>query len=227
MKTVVKYKIPFYLCDLNGILRLDGLVKLFVETSIQNSFDVEGHFDSLWILYRWYIEVFDDINWTDEIEIHTYLNRIEGYLAYRNFEIYKDGKLISRAQTKWLLLNHKTKRVIKIPRNFAEIYGEYGGFNSPKEEIKALDIYTDKKKIMVRKSDLDKNAHVNNAAYLQYLYEGVDLENKKVKTIEIIYKKEIKYGDDIELEYINKEDEYQFVLKKGDVITTIGRLTFR
>ena len=80
---------------------------------------------------------------------------------------------------------------------------------------------------MVRKSDIDMNIHVNNAAYLQYLYEGVDLENKKVKTIEIIYKKELKYGDDVELDYTDDKNEYQFVLKKGDMIATIGRLTFR
>ena len=227
MKTVVKYKIPFYLCDFNRILRLDGLVKLFVETSIQNSFDVEGHFESPWILYRWYIEMFDDINWRDEIEIHTYSNRIEGYLAYRNFDIYKEDKLIVRAQTKWLLLDKNHDRVIKVPAHFIKMYGEHGGFDAPKKEIKALDNYRDIKKIMVRKSDIDMNIHVNNAAYLQYLYEGVDLENRKVKTIEIIYKKELKYGDDVELEYTDDTNEYQFILKKGDVIATIGRLTFR
>lgn len=227
MKTVAKYKIPFYLCDFNKVLRLDGLVKLFVETSIQNSFDVEGHFESPWILYRWYIEMFDDINWRDEIEIHTYSNRIEGYLAYRNFDIYKDDKLIAKAQTKWLLLDENHKRVIKIPNKLIEMYGQYGGFNAPEQEIKALDSYRDTKKIMVRKSDIDMNIHVNNAAYLQYLYEGVDLENKKVKTIEIIYKKELKYGDDVDLYYTDDKDEYQFILKKGDMIATIGRLTFR
>ena len=36
----------------NIILLLDGMVKLFVETSIQNSFDVEGDFDSPWDIIK-------------------------------------------------------------------------------------------------------------------------------------------------------------------------------
>lgn len=226
MKTKVKYSVPFYLCDSNRKIRLDGLVKLLVEASIQNSFDVEGHFDSPWILYRWYIEVFDDIFWKEDVEIHSYSNKIESYLAYRNFDVYKDGKMVARANTKWLLLDENHAKLIKIPSNLIEMYGQYGGFEAPKKEIKPLDNYENKKKILIRKADIDMNNHVNNAAYFQYINEGVNLENKKVKTIEILYKKELKYGDDVFIEYTDNDEEYNFIIKRGDTIATIAKLTF-
>lgn len=226
MKTRIKRKVSYHMCDQNKNLRPDALIKYFMEASSQNTLEFAPEYSELpWVLYRWYIEIDDEIKKDDEIEIETSVRKNRGFFVYRNFYIYKNNKVVVKSESVWLLLDEKLEKIKKIPQQIIEKYGVTEGYQSPKKETKKLDNYEESKKIFIRKSDIDQNNHVTNSAYLEYMDEVREL-SQKIKTIEIIYKKQIFYDDKIEIEYTNNSDKLNFIIKREKDIATIGEISF-
>lgn len=224
MKSKYTYKIPFYLCNQNLQLRPDGLLKLLVDASLRNTAEVKGDKEGYnWILYRWYINVYDKILNGDEIEIETYSRKIDRFYAYRNFHIYRNGIKILEADCKWLLVSDEGK-VVRIFPEMIEKYGEEDGFEMPKAEIKALKNYSEMAKIHIRKSDIDLNGHVNNSNYLQYIEDVIEMGSKRIKNLELIYKKELKYDDHPEILYSQNENVFECIIKTNGTIHTIAKV---
>ncbi|MCT1796646.1 acyl-[acyl-carrier-protein] thioesterase [Helcococcus kunzii] len=223
MKSKYTYKIPFYLCNQNLHLRADGLLKLLVDASSRNTAEVEGDIEGYhWILYRWYINIYDKILSEDEIEIETYSRKIDRFFAYRNFYIYKNGVKILEADCKWLLVNEEGK-IVRIFPELIEKYGQSEGFAMPKSEVKPLEKYSKAENIHIRKSDIDVNGHVNNSNYLQYIEDVINLENKSIKNLDLIYKKELKYGDQPKIHYSQNNNIFECAIST-DNIHTIAKI---
>ena len=56
------------------------------------------------------------------------------------------------------------------------------------------------KEFEVRYNDLDVNGHANNGNYITWAFETLDYEfltNHKIKTLDMFFKKEAKYGEKI------------------------------
>ena len=52
----------------------------------------------------------------------------------------------------------------------------------------------------VRYDDLDMNGHVNNTVYITWALEALDIDfrnSHKIKALDIYYKHEVKYGEDV------------------------------
>lgn len=62
---------------------------------------------------------------------------------------------------------------------------------------------------------LTLNGHVNNAVYLEFALEGLDFNIRDLDQMQIIYKNEVKYGDDIKLHYKSDDQNYYFKLTSG------------
>lgn len=215
------------MCYENGKLRIDSLLKYLIQASSQNTEEVEGDaFSMPWVLYRWYIKMYSEIKSGDEIEIETFIRKNRSYYAFRTFYVYKNGEKIVEAEAKWLLLDNKFENIRKIPDYIVQKYGEYDGYESPRKEIKQKS-HNSIMNIQIRKSDLDQNHHVNNSSYLQYADEGRKTIEKSIDSIEVIYKKQVFYGDEIKLEFTESENEYRFSITNDDGIKTIGELKFK
>ena len=68
------------------------------------------------------------------------------------------------------------------------------------QKLKPIDSVDSEKVFHVRYDDLDMNGHVNNTVYITWAMEALDFEfrnNYKLKTLDIYFKQEVKYGDDI------------------------------
>lgn len=228
MKTKIKLKVQYFMCYENGKLRVDSLLKYLIQASSQNTQEVEGDaFAMPWVLYRWYIKMFGEINSGDEIEIETFIRQNRGFYAYRVFSVFKDGKKLVDAEARWLLLDEKFEKIRKIPQEVIDKYGEYEGYEAPRKEIKQHQEYNSVMDIQIRKSDLDQNHHVNNSSYLQYADEGRTSIEREIDTIEVVYKKQVFYGEEIRLEYTENDKTYEFAITNNDGLKTIGRLNFK
>lgn len=228
MEERMKVKVPFYLCDKSSNLRLDGLLKILITASIENSEKVEGGpSKDIWVIYRWHLKFHKPIYWKDEIEIETASRKLKGFYAFRNFTVYRNGEKLVEADTKWLLLSSETHSLMRIPDELAEKYGQKPGYSFEGKEINKLDSYDHKKDIQIRKADIDLNGHVNNAVYLEFALEGLDFNIRDLDQMQIIYKNEVKYGDDIKLHYKSDDKNYYFKLTSGDKLNTVGQLAFK
>ena len=66
-----------------------------------------------------------------------------------------------------------------------------------KDKIKPIQRVDNELTFSVRYDDIDVNTHVNNSNYIIWAFETLDIDfrsNKKLKTLDMMYKKEIKYG---------------------------------
>lgn len=228
MEEKIVLPVPLFLCDEKGRLRPDGILRMLIEASSTNSERLEkGMNPHKWIIYRWHLEIFGDIYWKDQLEIETSSRKIKGFYAFRNFVMYRNGEKMVEADTKWLLLHEKDLSIIKIPEKLIEIYGENPGFTYKGKEGQLLDSYDFEKEIIIRKSDIDINGHVNNAAYMEYAIEGLDSLDKNISSLQVVYKKEVKYGEKLTLHYsYDQEGDYYFMISDSEQVKTIGFIKF-
>lgn len=223
----MKYTVPYYLCDDKKRIRIDGILKMITEASVTNTEKIEkGMNPNLWVIYRWQINFFKEINWKDEIEIETFTRQVHSFYAFRIFNVYRNGEKVLEAETKWFLISKDTRRPMKIPVDLKAAYGEREGYMYDGDEIKEKDSYDHRLKIQIKKADIDLNGHVNNTVYLEYAKEGNDLDKEEVKNLQIVYKKEVRYDEDLYLEYSNTSDAYYFALKSEDQLKAIGELKY-
>jgi acyl-ACP thioesterase len=153
-----------------------------------------------WVLYRLKISVERFPNWGDQIVVQTWPSGVERIFAYREFRVLDpSGQVLASGTSIWLLINLRTRRPVRVEPVFKTYRFdglERGTFDDLKPEG-GTDVT--KSIFHVRKSDLDRNLHVNNTRYISWALESLpDSENHKVVSfIDIIFKAEGLLGDGI------------------------------
>lgn len=123
--------------------------------------------------------------------------------AYRDFELYDQEKLLGRVSSLWSLVDMDTKSLSPVGKALDNP-------NMPLHEKREDDLNFEKllppekidisKIFEIRFEDIDVNKHVNNSNYIIWALEPLDFDfrnNHKIKTLDMIFKKEIKYGHKI------------------------------
>ena len=155
-----------------------------------------------WFLVRYRI-IFDEYpSNIDEIIIFTENRGTIRQTAYRDFEAYTtDKKRLLRGTTSWLMVDLKNKSLVNIEQKFPNITTfEKRDNDIQLQKLKPLTLWEQEKKFHVRYEDLDMNGHVNNTVYLAWAMEalGYDfLTSHRMKTLDIYYKHEVRYGEDV------------------------------
>lgn len=216
------YHIPYYDTDKEGRITPYNILKYFGETSASQTdeflLDVEEEVSNYgWMLYRWKVKINKYPKAKEKVYIETWISQLDRFYAYREFVILnEDNKVLGVASTVWLMVDMTKKRPVRIPNTFIEgskIINErnFSEFENFKEKLDIKN-HIDFK---VRRNDIDYNNHVNNTKYLLWIIEAVPnniYENYTLGEFEIIYKKEIKYGDTISSGYVKEKEEEGKVL---------------
>lgn len=182
------------------------IMRLLIETSRQHLHNYEDYEMSkqVWMLYRWKVKFLKKVYWNEEVEITTLVNEVNKLYAYRQFSIVRDGEIVVRAYSLWVLVDLDQRKVIRVPKNLRlKIEGET---EFPKETvngIKKLEAQGSEFKIKTQRRDVDQNRHVNNIVYIDYILEAMEAmepgfnDHYRIKDLEIIYAKEIVYPNEI------------------------------
>lgn len=212
------FHIPYYDTDKNGNITSYNILKYFGETSASHTDEFssnqadKNNLDYGWMLYRWKVKINKYPRSKDKIYIETWISKLDRFYAYREFKILNENnEVLGIASTVWIFVDMKKKRPIRIPNTFINQsklinksnFTEFEDFKEKIEFISSIDF-------KVRRSDIDSNNHVNNSKYLLWIIEGVPnniYEDYILSEFEIIYKKEIKYGDTILTSYVENAVE--------------------
>lgn len=230
MKTSKSFEVPSFATNPKSFLKLRYLLGYMMEVAFKQAKQVEKQewFEKYaWVVYSWDVEIIEPIKSFDKIDVTTHAIDMNKFYAYRNFSIEKNGKICAKAYCLFLLIDIKRMRPVKIPKEIGEAYGKeksiYDGRNISFEEN-----FTENKKIQIRKADLDKNLHVNNAAYMDLIFDIMDIEDQEVGYFKIIYKNEIRNKDFVIGESKENIKESDFRLKsKNGKIYTYGKMVKR
>ena len=229
------YKVPSFLCH-KGKLLINYLVNLCLMTS-DCEFEEKGHSyqdiisekNLTWIIYKWKINFNREIKENEIIKIKTWPSGFDKIYSYREFACYdKNEKLLFKATAVFLLIDIKNKKPVRLSKDIIDLYDIYEKRNF--SEIERIDSVKDIKKLAsfdVRKSDIDYNKHVNNSVYFSWIFDAIPeeiLENKFISDINLIYNKEIKKGESVEV-YSN--DTYSYFEIKTENTNSKASLKFK
>ena len=132
--------------------------------------------------------------------------------AYRDFYICAGEKLLGKISSVWAVVDMTTKALVPVQ---PALNNQYMPLYSKREDdltfkklrpVEKVDI---EKTFEVRYEDIDVNSHANNGNYIIWAFEPLSFNFRsthKIKTLDIQFKKEIKYGSKVlsQIEFINE-----------------------
>lgn len=199
-----------YEVDLNGALKPTELFRYLQETAEHQMNDNDLDYNVLYererkafILSRMSVQIQRPIYRRAHIEAETWISEGRAANFPRNFELRCDGECVARARSTWALVDVDTKKLIK--------FKEYDMGRYPVDEPPALDIperfhvpkeleMSRVREVKVGYSSSDINGHMNNAMYLNNLFDCIPgVEALFVTSINIRYMHEAPLGASIEV----------------------------
>lgn len=204
------YRTRYSETDCSLALKPSALLQILQDVASQNaenlgfgySFLVEKNLG--WFLLKNHIEFSEYPEDICDLTIKTEPRGWSRLFAFRDFEICKGDKTLGKATTTWGLVDIATKSMVHVGSalednpNFTEFQKREDDLKYNK--ISSLANITAEKVFEIRFDDLDVNQHVNNSNYLVWAFETLDYDfrkSKKLKTLDMLFKKEIKYGNKV------------------------------
>ncbi len=207
---ICSYEVLSFDTDYQGQAHLSALMNYLQDAarqhSIRDHFSVFELFDKglTWVVSRYHLKIDRYPELGEKIQVKTWASGKYGYYALRDFEIYDTSqKQIAAATSSWMIIELDSRRPVKIENLFPDslilpartLEDDF----SPLPIVERLDYKTSLK---VCFEDLDFNQHVNNVVYSRWALEGLPRENlflSRVRELEINYRSEAFYGDEIEV----------------------------
>ena len=202
----------------DGSLQLGAILKILENSGNRHS-DLAG--DNIltgssngiaWIMTDWLLEITACPKYGDKLTARTWSESVRQPLAcMRDFELYCNGQLAAKGLTKWVLVDLKAGRPLRVsPELIAKYQPEekfvFGDLKMPKITQLSPEAFSSETKITLRRSDIDFNNHVHNLTYLDFALEALpaevyEKEGTTFKNVRISYKSGVKAGEEISCRY--------------------------
>ena len=176
-----------------------------------------------WFLLKYHIEF---NNYPEKIYNITLSTHAKGYnklFALRDFKIEHENIVIGRATSSWGLIDIKTKSMVPIASLLSDNPNikpyEKKDNDLQYQKIKPIDRVDREKIFEARFDDLDVNQHVNNSNYIKWALEVLNFDFRKIhklKTLDMVFKKELKYGQSVISQAQTEENITYHILKNKD-----------
>lgn len=211
-KFIQNHTIPCFDTDAAWRLKPASFMNMAQEAAGQHAVHLGFGYDDLivkntaWILSRVNVKFIDTPKWREDVTLTTWHKGLNRLFFLRDFVVTdKEGMERVKATTSWLVLNLETRRLVRDPQLM-----EDGTICTENAIEQPADKVVMPKEIepeyvlehLVAYSDIDTNAHANNAMYMQWAMDAVDYETAStmaVKEFTINFNHETKAGDRVAL----------------------------
>lgn len=204
------YRTRYSEIDCNLSLKPSALLQILQDIASLNAENLGFGYSFLvdknlaWFLLKYHIQFNEYPKDICDLTIKTEPRGWNKLFAYRDFEICQNERTLCKATSTWGLVDINTKSMVNVGvalannPNFTEFQKRDDDLKYNKiTPLTNIDI---EKVFEIRFDDLDVNQHVNNSNYIVWAFESLPYEfrkNKTLKTIDMLFKKEIKYGSSI------------------------------
>lgn len=135
---------------------------------------VDAHRET-WMLYRLALRLHAPPRWRDVVTVETWPCGVERIYAVRDFRVSDEaGRTLAEASTSWLIVDLEGRRPSRAPRtrldwnaNVPRVLPEAFQRRLPAPDGEAHAVEFD-----VRRSDIDRNGHVNHTRMLAWVLDG-------------------------------------------------------
>ncbi len=154
-----------------------------------------------WVLERLHLEIDGLPRAGEEVVVETWPAGAERLFAHRDFLLLRDGQVLARARSRWLVISLERRRAVRLPdfvrgHPVAErpraIGGPYARLAEP--------TWTSREQLRtVRPSDLDPVGHVNNVAYVRWILDALaaGAEPAVPAALDVAFRAEARGGDTV------------------------------
>lgn len=206
-KTV--YPLRYYEMDHQMVLKPSALLNFLQDMATVNaekngfgySFTSQKNYG--WFLIKYHMEFENYPEHLDDILIKTEARGATKLFASRDFEIWTtdETKCLGRVISDWFLLDMDKKEILQPLKVFDFMNKVEKRDDDLKfKKIIAPETFDTQQEFKIRYDDIDVNQHVNNSNYIVWAFETLPREfraNHKLKTLDILYKKEVSFGHNI------------------------------
>jgi len=166
----------------DGEVRPIAYLNYLEEMAVQGS-DVLGYDRAwyennhrLWVIRKLVLRHFNPARAGDELALTTWISETRRVQAYREYDLRRaNGERILCARHTWVYLNADTLALERLPSDFSKITPPEGGLESIDLAVPGMMPITEAETFTAERrvvwSELDENAHVNNAVYVQWADE--------------------------------------------------------
>ena len=175
-----------------------------------------------WVLSRLLVKINRRPDWAEDFTLETWSRGTDGFFGYRDFNFVDiTGKNIIQATSSWLVLNLKSKRIVRIsnlkdfPKHDESVFGcDAQKVNSPESDEELH--FTP-----VRFNEIDINQHFNSGRYLERITDSYDFnfhEKFELTEFEVNFLKEGLPSDALAVkkEKIDNENHLCSVIREND-----------
>ncbi len=191
--------------------------------------------DRMWVLTRLAVQVFSAPRLGDEIRVETWASdRTGGVRAYRDFRMFDAaGGVIAEGASLWLLLDLKTRRLVRLPESVLAIrHPERVGAEAvDSTTLTAPASVTVGEEFKIRWGDLDENGHANNIRYIEWVVETLPVETRRnavLTSLDIQFLNEGLLGEAVISASEQTDEGFRHRLTAGDGrVLAIARTTWQ
>lgn len=208
--------------DMSAIAHYFQDCTIFHSESIGKGLDEVKRSQTAWFLSSWQIEVLRYPEFGEEITVRTWAHDFKGIYGYRNFDILDgNGVRIVQANSIWIFMDLQKMLPAKPTEEDVRGYEMEPALSmdyAPRK-IKIMEEEKRQQKelapIVVKKSFLDSNHHVNNGRYVS---EAVDFfpEDREIKAMRVDYRKAAAFSDVMYPAIYDRDEVRQIVLSNEE-----------
>ncbi|MEJ2004701.1 MAG: thioesterase [Cyclobacteriaceae bacterium] len=218
--------------DCFGRLRPGALINFMLQAAVSSADELGFGLAYLkenklfWVLSRLSLEVYDVINWQDELEVLTWPRDTDRLYYLRDFVVQRpDGFKVAAATSAWLALDNNSKRPVQLDSGKNEVFtrlkNKSCGINDlPKlqTEAKVPDFSVP---IVPLFSEFDLNGHVTTTRYIDWAMDTFSFRHHKqnyLSSVDVNFLKEVLPDETLTLQRFKKENGFLFwgILNKSN-----------
>ena len=206
MKYSEKHIVNYYECDENKNLKLPAMIDLMMSVSEHQLDSGNGSTSALtkrglgWVVTQYHIEVTRLPRPNEEITLTTEPFGYNRFLEYRSY-VFTDqnGNELITVKSEWVLFDLQTRKLVSTDKEMMAEIGVPLLKKLPRfPRLRVQEEYQNERQYRVRYDDLDTNHHMTNGHYFNWFIDTLDrdfLKNHIVKTIDIKFNLEVRYGE--------------------------------
>ena len=219
INSVEKINLKYSEMDYNLALKPYSLLNFLQDIASENAekhgfgYSFVSKNNLAWFLIKYRME-FD--NYPVNVQELTLKTEPRGYnklFAYRQFELFSNNIRLGRIFSVWTLVDINSRTPVLIS-SAIENNPVMSPYQKKADELSFSKLRTIEnpeitKEFEVRYNDLDVNGHANNGNYIVWAFEPLSYEfktNHKIKTLDMMYKKEAKFGELLTVEVSFKDE---------------------
>lgn len=214
--------------DVDGNLRSARLMQFLQNAAGQHVKDFGLGWDDLndkqllWVLSKMkYRRVKSITKAVKTLRVYTWPKAPNKFFYDRLFEVYdaNTDKLLVEAYSQWLVVDKASRKAVTANTvdGFADadFADETIALAPDFARVRKTDDFVEVDSVVVRRSMLDINKHVNNTNYITFVEDALDEGSHNY--VEIVYHKEVLCGQTVDM-YVKRGADVQVVGMVGDVM---------